>query len=304
MSDPGTYLSESESTVRNPDLQFVEVRGLSFAVWHWQGMGPTLLLIHATGFHSRVWDQVVSHLPGYDCWAFDMRGHGRSSKPEPPYVWKNFGLDVVAVSEKLNLKFNVGVGHSMGGHSVALAASIDPDLFSSIILIDPIIIQPKHYAVALTKEHPVERRKNRWSSPQEMFDRYADKKPFDTWNRDVLHDYCQYGLLPSTTGDALELACPPLIEGSTYNNSMDKEGADIYEDIAKVRATVTVLHPPISASKKIEDLISFELGKCFPNGSDEILPGLTHFIPMEAPHLVAERIQTAALNKQENQTAS
>ncbi len=278
----------------SPELEFVEERGLRFAAWHWQGDGPTVLLIHATGFHSRVWDQVVAELPGYDCWAFDMRGHGLSSKPEPPYVWKNFGLDVVAIAKRLNLSFEVGVGHSMGGHSVALAAATDCDLFQSIILIDPIIVQKKHYASALTKEHPVQRRKNRWHSPQEMFERYHDKKPFDTWNRAVLADYCQYGLVPSTTGDALELACPPVIEGSTYNNSMDAAGADIYDEIGRVKASVTVLHPPISASKKIEDLISFELGKCFPNGRDEIWPDVTHFIPMEAPHLVAQKIKTAA----------
>jgi len=277
----------------SPQLQTVENGGLDFAVWHWQGDGPRILLIHATGFHSRCWDQVVAHLPGLDCWAFDMRGHGLSSKPAPPYIWKNFGRDVVAIANKLNLQFATGVGHSMGGHSIALAAGLDDRLFKSLILIDPIIVQRKYYAEALTKEHPVQRRKNHWQSPEEMFERYADKKPFDTWNKAVLKDYCQYGLIPSKSYDGLELACPSIVEGSIYNNSMDKEGADIYDEIAKIKARTLIMHPPLSPSKKIEDLIPVELGALFPNGEDELLPNLTHFIPMAAPQLVAERIKTS-----------
>jgi pimeloyl-ACP methyl ester carboxylesterase len=277
----------------SPQLQTVENGGLDFAVWHWQGDGPRILLIHATGFHSRCWDQVVAHLPGLDCWAFDMRGHGLSSKPAPPYIWKNFGRDVVAIANKLNLQFATGVGHSMGGHSIALAAGLDDRLFKSLILIDPIIVQRKYYAEALTKEHPVQRRKNHWQSPEEMFERYTDKKPFDTWNKAVLKDYCQYGLIPSKSYDGLELACPSIVEGSIYNNSMDKEGADIYDEIAKIKARTLIMHPPLSPSKKIEDLIPVELGALFPNGEDELLPNLTHFIPMEAPQLVAERIKTS-----------
>lgn len=279
---------------RQPELQTVETRGLNFATYHWPGNGPNVLLIHATGFHSRVWDQVVAHLADFNCWAFDMRGHGQSSKPEPPYIWRNFGMDVVAISHLLNLKFAVGVGHSMGGHSVALAAAIEPDLFSSLILIDPIIMQQKHYGMAVTKEHPVERRKNRWQSPSEIFERYHDKKPFDTWNREVLRDYCEHALVPSDTSDTLVLACPPAIEGSIYNNSNDTDGACIYEDLKKVTAAVKILHPPISASKKVEDLIAFDLGKAFANGTDEIIEGHTHFIPMESPALIAEQIITQA----------
>jgi pimeloyl-ACP methyl ester carboxylesterase len=74
---------------------------------------------------------------------------------------------------------------------------------------------------------------------------------------------------------------------------MDKQGADIYDEIAKVKAKTLVMHAPFSPSRKIEDLIPAYLGAFFPNGKDEVLPALTHFIPMEAPQLVAERIKAA-----------
>jgi len=265
-------------------------RQLEFAVWRRPGHGPRALFIHATGFHSRVWDQVVGRLPEFDCWLIDMRGHGQSSKPEPPYIWRNFGLDIKAIVEQLDLKFDVGIGHSMGGHSIALAASMIPDLAQSLILIDPIIVRRELYKTAEIKRHPVERRKNHWQSWQQMFERYQEKAPFDTWDKEVLRDYCRYGLLPVSTGDGYELACPPRIEGSIYSNSMDVAGADIYDALAKVEARVLILHPPPTVYRKIEDFIPLDLGRFFKHGEDKLFPHLTHFIPMEAPDLVAQEI--------------
>ena len=46
-------------------------------------------------------DQVIALLPEYHCYAIDLRGHGRSSKPAPPYDWRFFGEDVAAVGAAL-----------------------------------------------------------------------------------------------------------------------------------------------------------------------------------------------------------
>ena len=90
-----------------------------------------------SGFHARCWDQVVAHLPGRQVFAIDMRGHGLSEKPPPPYPWRNFGLDVAAVAEELGLRGAVGVGHSKGGFAVTAAAARVPAAFSALLLVDP-----------------------------------------------------------------------------------------------------------------------------------------------------------------------
>src|SRR4051794_4908927 len=107
-----------------PSLTMLPVRGLDVAVWDWPGAGPPLLFAHATGFHGRCWDQVIRRLPGRRAIALDFRGHGRSSKPEPPYPWREFGEDLAEVARQLDLRDAVGVGHSMGGHSIVLAAAL------------------------------------------------------------------------------------------------------------------------------------------------------------------------------------
>ena len=56
--------------------------------WGERGEGASLLLLHATGFHARVWDQVVAALPaGTHVIAPDHRGHGRSYRPATLADW-------------------------------------------------------------------------------------------------------------------------------------------------------------------------------------------------------------------------
>jgi len=112
-----------------PSLTFLPVHDLEVAAWEWPGDSPTLLFAHATGFHARCWDQVIRGAPGRRAIAVDFRGHGRSSKPEPPYRWPDFGCDLAEVARQLGLEGAVGVGHSMGGHSIALCASLRPETF-------------------------------------------------------------------------------------------------------------------------------------------------------------------------------
>src|SRR3954469_8271949 len=120
-----------------PNLTMLPVRGVELAAWEWPGDGPGLLFAHATGFHGRCWDEVIRGLPARRAIAVDMRGHGRSGKPAPPYHWREFGEDLAEVARVLELRGAVGVGHSMGGHSIAMAAALQPAAFSSLLLVDP-----------------------------------------------------------------------------------------------------------------------------------------------------------------------
>jgi len=72
---------------------------------------------------ARTWNQIIARIPNRRAIAFDMRGHGLSAKPEPPYLWHVFGEDTAALARALGLRGATGVGHSMGGHSLALAAA-------------------------------------------------------------------------------------------------------------------------------------------------------------------------------------
>lgn len=271
---------------------------LSYFEWGAGGQ-PTVLLVHATGFHARCWDQTVAALPdGYRVIAVDMRGHGRSDK-QGPYVWETFGRDLEELCEALELEDAIGVGHSMGGHCVVRVAARRPESFRRLVLVDPVIMDPSLYGshrfrdIPGAEDHPVARRRNEWASWQEMFDRFKDREPFSRWRPEVLEDYCRYGLLPRATGEGFELACPPLVEASVYMGSAE---TDIHDLIPTVSVPVTVLRAPGRGPDDTE-VMDFsksptwpELARAFPHGRDVYLPELTHFIPMQEPELVARFI--------------
>jgi lipase len=268
-----------------------QVNGGALAVYEWPGAGPSLLFVHATGFHARCWDQVIARLPGQHCLAVDMRGHGRSYKPAPPYHWPSFAEDLVALSAQLQLRDAIGIGHSMGGYALTLAEAMQKGRFAKLLLLDPTILPHAWYSgQPLTGEHFAARRRNQWSSAAEMFERFKDREPFVRWDINVLRNYCEYGLLPAPDGVGFELACPPAIESSIYQHST---AADIYRALATIEIPVQIVRAgrkkagpfDMSASPTLPELAAY-----FQHGRDLCWPDHSHFIPMEVPAKVAELV--------------
>jgi pimeloyl-ACP methyl ester carboxylesterase len=268
--------------------------------YEWGPVGaPQILLVHATGFHARCWDQTVAALPdGYHVIALDMRGHGRSDKTGP-YVWKTFGEDLEAFVGGLQIRNAIGVGHSMGGHCVAQVAGRIPAAFCRLLLVDPVIFDPeayasdRHSAFEKPEDHPVARRRERWSSWEEMYERFAERLPFSRWQPAVLADYCRYGLLPDPHGGGFMLACPAVVEASIYLGNMQ---TDIHRLLPEVKVPVVVLR---AKGREPGDTAVMDFSKsptwpglaaALPRGRDVFLPDHTHFIPMEDPSLVARFI--------------
>lgn len=276
----------------------LHVNGLDLVVYEWPGAGDPILLIHATGFHARCWQAVVESLPGRHVFALDMPSHGASARKPPPYEWTHFGADVLGVVAALRLERLLGVGHSMGGHALVLAAAAQPALFRGLILVDPVIVDPD-FARGMRRvsaaEHPISRRRNRWESPEQMFESFRRKEPYARWDARVLMDYCRYGLVPAADGEGFELACPPDLEAEVYATmKMD----DVLPALARVTMPVEV----IRARSRRPDESPFDfspsptwerLASLLPDAVDEQLPDCSHFIPMERPRWMAERIARA-----------
>ena len=107
-------------------------------VYEWQGSGPPLLLVHAAGFHARVWDKVIAQLGDRHVYAVDLRNHGLSDNSAPPYSFQLFGDDLVALIEALDLSDITACGHSMGGHGALVLALRNPERYKSVSAFSPI----------------------------------------------------------------------------------------------------------------------------------------------------------------------
>jgi lipase len=259
-------------------------------VWEWPGVGSPILFTHATGFHGRLWDRIV--IPGRHCYAIDLRGHGRSDKNLPSYDWRRFGEDTAMVARELELRGAVGVGHSLGGHAMALAAAMEPSAFSSLLLVDPVIQMRDRYDGLKKEVEFIARRRARWKSADEMFQRFCRRPPFSGWEPEILHDYCEYGLLPD--GDEFVLACPPQIEATIYERS-NWPDADISDELSTIQTPATIMRSGKLMTREKFDLSASatdpNLASRMPNARDVYLPQCSHFIPMEHPQLVIDALQ-------------
>jgi pimeloyl-ACP methyl ester carboxylesterase len=268
-------------------------------VWEWPGIEdaghPPLLFAHATGFHGRLWDTIIRMLPGRHAWAVDLRGHGRSGKPAPPYRWRAAGIDIAEAVRALGLRDVIGIGHSSGGHAMALGAALEPGAFRALLLIDPTIFPAERYHQPKIDASFTLRRKRHFRSAEEMIERFRRRSPFAAWKPAILRDYCQFGLLPAD--GQFVLACPPEAEASIYAESNAPE-SDIYSEIATIAQPVTVMRGGVERRPDVFDLNASptapDLTAHLLHGRDVLLPGQSHFIPMEIPERVVEEVAKLA----------
>ncbi len=281
-----------------PEAYRLDIGDVELGVLEWPGEGPPVLLLHATGFHSRCWKQVVERLPGQLVYAVDLRFHGRSGSIGD-VNWNILTEDIIALVERLDLREVIAVGHSIGGYLATRAAAARPQRFSKLLLIDPVITSPETYARARemaaglrSADHPVARRKNRWRDAEEMFERFRDRAPFDTWQPEVLRDYCDYALHPENTDEYQQLACDPINEASVYLSQAYSQG--VLDDLPALQMPVRLLRAKYEGFN-MNDLSASptwpELAEHIPDCSEIYLPEMNHFIPMQDPDLVAAEIR-------------
>lgn len=299
-------LSEQRSLkmMSTPELSRYAVNNTELSVFEWnsqlRGQKPTVVFAHATGFHARCWDQVIAQLD--DCYviAVDQRGHGRSANT-PFETWGDFGDDLVGLLEQMAVSQAIGIGHSMGGHTMVQAAAKNPQLFSRLLLIDPVIMSPDRYQTpqdgwtGAAEDHPTARRRNQFNSVEDMVQRFSEREPYSLFTPEAFHDYCQYGLVENSDPEegGLVLACPPAFEASIYMTSMSMDDILKYPPMIDIPVTVVRAMAPDGP----RDVMTFKysptwegLADAFPNGKDIHRQDRTHFIPLEDPQMVAELI--------------
>ncbi len=85
------------------------------------GKGQPVVFSHGWPLSADAWEDQMVFLAerGYRCIAHDRRGHGRSSQPWNGNEMDTYADDLAALTETLDLKNAIHVGHSTGGGEVA-----------------------------------------------------------------------------------------------------------------------------------------------------------------------------------------
>ena len=101
-----------------------------------EGDGPPLFLIHGIGAARHGWDGVIRSLKQkYRCISYDLRGHGLSPVPPPPYSLDDLVADLEALRQELGIAKAHVMGHSLGGMIGPAYARRYPDRVLSLGLL-------------------------------------------------------------------------------------------------------------------------------------------------------------------------
>ena len=108
-------------------MPFVDLPGVRL---HYSFAGPAgapaLVLSNSLGTNFSMWDgQAPAFERKFRLLRYDMRGHGKSSAPPPPYAVRELAQDILALADSLNIARFDFCGLSIGGMigmSLALSA--------------------------------------------------------------------------------------------------------------------------------------------------------------------------------------
>lgn len=244
-----------------------------------------ILFSHATGFHGRVFAPVAALLGSRWRTTFDYRGHGDTpAPPEAGPKWEGFGDDALAVARdtarRLDGRPLLGIGHSMGGAGLVMAALREPRLFAALVLFEPIIFPPEVRDGGTEGDNPLaaatRRRRRTFASHAEALANFAAKPPLSSLAPDALEAYVRHGFSPHP--DGVHVKCDPEFEARTYEmGTLHDTWSRLGEMMVPTYVMTGVFAPRTPAA--IAPLVHERL----PRSTLVEWADLGHFGPLEAP---------------------
>ena len=213
---------------------------------------PTVVLLHGLFANRTYYAAQAHHLARrHRVLSIDLRGHGESDVPEPPYSLALLADDVIRVCDEAGVTRAVLCGHSM---AVALKVAVRrPDLLAGLILLDGAVLMPPEVRHQLAQ--------------------LVDVLRTDGWREALL------GFFSSVAGPAAErvradISAVPRV----YAEPILREiaSSDFAADLAELRCPLMYVHSQIPADMD-------RLRTLRPEAIIEEMPGVGHYQMLAAP---------------------
>jgi pimeloyl-ACP methyl ester carboxylesterase len=274
-------------SILEPKSGSVEVNGLRLHCLAWGGAGDPIVVLHATGFLGRIYAPIAAALTRIGrVYSYDQRGHGDSSlTPDGHYDWQRTMDDLAAFITAMGFRGVRAFGHSAGATAIGSLASERPDLIARAVLAEPVVFESPTAPELGWRDPFIEstlKRKRMFDSVEAMFQNFDRKRPFDTWDKAMLRDYCEFGTRINAEGKR-ELKCNPEIEARFYQTSRDFDGLGRI-----VRAQVPLLVLFGAKSDSLGVTLAETIASKLAHGRVEKVADTGHFMPMEKPFGVAQ----------------
>jgi pimeloyl-ACP methyl ester carboxylesterase len=122
---------------RSGGESYASVNGLRLRYLEWPGDREPVVLLHGLTASARSLAALAEGLaPAHRVLAPDLRGRGRSDKPEHGYSYAHHTADLVALLDHLRIARAAVVGHSLGALIGVYLAAHEPARLSRLVLID------------------------------------------------------------------------------------------------------------------------------------------------------------------------
>ena len=213
------------------------------------GSGAPVILLHGGLGHSGNWGYQVPSLvdSGRRVVLVDSRGHGRSTRDSRPYMYELMASDVLAVMDALSLEKAAVVGWSDGACVAMIMAMLSPARIAGVFFfgcnMDP----------SGTKEIA-------WPNP--ILDRCLSRHR---------KDYARLSATPDQF-DAFFAA---------VGQMMKTQPNYLAQDLAEIRVPVAIVQSERDEFIKPEH--AEYLARSIPGAELIILPGVSHFAPLQRP---------------------
>jgi len=271
-----------------PKSGFVNVNGIRLHTLDWGGEGEPIVVLHATGFLGRIYRPLAERLREIGhVYSYDQRGHGDSAaSPDGNYDWTLTMRDLEGFIATMGWRKVRAIGHSAGATAIGGLAAERPDLVSRAVLVEPVIFESPT-APELGWRNPfIERtlkRKRVFDSVEAMVSNFGHKPPYNTWRKDILRDYCEFGTRPTRDGKR-ELKCTPEIEAKLYETAVEFDGL---QRILNCKIPLIIMFGVRSDS--LGATLSGKIANQSKTARVIDVPDAGHFLPMEKPAYVADQ---------------
>jgi pimeloyl-ACP methyl ester carboxylesterase len=267
---------------------------------------PLVLFFHGNSFPASTYSVMLNELRrrGLQVQALEKIGHN----PAFPVSsnWPHLVEEVKAFAQPL-VDAHTGpvvlVGHSLGGMLSLMLAAQYPHLAHAVVMVDaPAIAGWQANLLRLSQKLSIahkfspgavsHKRRNQWTSLDDVRQHFAGKKTFANWQAQVLEDYITHGTQEVTVEGQVrrELSFFREIETQIYNTVPHHLEALIRRH--PLKCPVSLVAARHSREMKMAGI---EFTKRITKGRITTIDG-THLVPMENPLATAAAVEAAILN--------
>lgn len=279
---------------------FFEVNRTRLRAWCWgDPAAPPVVLVHGAYDHGRTWDAFAPRLTelGFHVVAIDVRGHGDSGRLSSGMAWGACSLDLCELARVLAPTPGdpVGmIGHSMGGGQVVTAAATTPERFAWLVNLDGLGPPAEGFAdgdlvdMATRSLDEIDKFAGRPQRPWPSRNEIADRRGAINIRlpRPFLEHLVEFGT-SEVEGGFVWKWDPTFRTGVPDGFSLDR----ILAQYRYVTApTLVLVSSEEDAWTEVHDEEAERRVAMFPDGRLESVPGAGHYVHVEQPDFVLDRI--------------